>query len=188
MTLITTMKQPPAMPNTMSDEALVRSAQEGSQEAFARLIERYERPVRALCWSVLRDHHLACDASQDAFIEGYRRLKHLRKPVAFGAWIITIARRRALRIRRYPHHRLQRSNVDGPLAEAPAKPVTALEEGLSAAVAQLPRQERLVILLKFFDGYDVEEIAEILQRPVGTVTKQLSRAYARLRAKLLIKE
>ena len=55
---------------------------------------------------------------------------------------------------------------------------------LLAAVTQLPRHERRVLMLKHFDGHSVRTIAEMTGRPVGTVTKQLSRAYQRLREQL----
>src|SRR5271154_804284 len=82
----------------LPDDALVAASLAGERSAFGTLVRRYERSARAVCWSLLRDHHLACDAAQDAFVEAYRGLRGLKDRRAFGGWVMTIARNRALRI------------------------------------------------------------------------------------------
>ncbi len=84
----------------LADETLVAATLGGERSAFAELVRRYDRPARAICTAILRDQHLACDAAQDAFVEAYRGLKGLKDHKTFGAWILTIARNRALRMRK----------------------------------------------------------------------------------------
>ena len=160
----------------VADETLVQQALAGDLSAFGQLVQRHERATRAICWAVLRDHHLASDAAQEAFVDAYRSLASLKTPSAFGGWVATIAQRRALRMaqRRPPERTLPDVLADE----------TADDPELLAQVLQLPEQEREVILLRFFDGHDAAAIATLLQRPLGTVTKQLSRAYERLRSAL----
>ena len=69
-----------------SDAEITRMTLNGEKEAFAVLVERYERPVRAVAlMNVLGDYHRAADAAQDAFVKAYEKLPGLRKPSSFGA-------------------------------------------------------------------------------------------------------
>ena len=79
-----------------TDAELVNAVLEGEKQAFAVLVKRYERTVRAVALDVLADYHLASDVSQEAFIKSYEQLSKLRKPVAFGPWLMKIAHRCAL--------------------------------------------------------------------------------------------
>ncbi len=163
-----------------SDARLVTAALAGDVAAYGRLVDRYRRSAHAACRAVLGDAHLAADATQEAFLAAYRALNTLRDPAAFGGWLTTIARNRATRVRR----RLPRDSplpptvVDHRTVDPPPDP------DLLAAIAALPEHERLVLMLRYFERQDVAEIAAILGRPVGTVTKQLSRAHDRLRRTL----
>ncbi len=161
-----------------SDAALVKAASDGDRSAFGTLVQRYECAVRAVATHVLRDGHAAEDVAQDAFVIAYQKLPALRDGGAFGAWIVTIARREALR-------RLRRRAATVPLDSAGPAPEARREgqtsERLLAAVTRLPDRERHVVMLKHFNGLSVRDIARVTGRPAGTVTKQISRAYARLR-------
>jgi RNA polymerase sigma-70 factor (ECF subfamily) len=164
-----------------SDAELVNAVLGGDKQAFEVLVKCYERPVRATALDVLGDYHLASDLSQDAFVTAYENLPGLRKPAAFGAWLMEITRRRAIDLAR-------RKRDEAPLEPViPAKihnPNGQLDEErqrLLAAVIKLPQGERQVIMLRYFSCHSVKEVADILGRSVGTVTKQLSRAHKRLR-------
>src|ERR1700733_5010493 len=78
-----------------SDAQLVISTIAGDASAFADLVARHERPMRAIAFYILRDHHAAEDATQDAFVAAYQSLPKLRDPGSFGPWTATILRRRA---------------------------------------------------------------------------------------------
>lgn len=164
-----------------SDAELVNACLDGEKRAFAVLVKRYERPVRAIALDVLRDYHSAADVSQDAFIKAYENLLALRKAEAFGPWLMKIARRCAL-------DAAQRRPKETPLETAAAvaieNPNGQLGEDkrrLLAAVVKLPEGEKQVIMLRYFASHSVKDVAEIAGRSVGTITKQLSRAHKRLR-------
>jgi RNA polymerase sigma-70 factor (ECF subfamily) len=131
--------------------------------------------------NVLGDHHLANDVAQDAFIRAYERLTGLRKPEAFGGWLMRIARRCALEsARRKP----KEARLDTEVATAVESPNGQLDESkqeLLAAVVRLPKAEMQVVMLRYFGGNSVKDVAKVVDRSVGTVTKQLSRAHRRLR-------
>jgi RNA polymerase sigma-70 factor (ECF subfamily) len=175
-----------------ADAEIVRAVLRGDRGAFAALVARHERAVWATAWRVLRDDHAAADAGQEAFLRAFQKLGHLRHPERFGIWLLRIARREAIRLARRrahdPSRSLDEAGTDPPRgqdrADGPATRLSADAEELLAAVAMLPEHERLVIVLRYFDGRSVAEVAAALGRPVGTVTKQLSRALERLKARI----
>ena len=161
---------------------LVRAVLDGDSFAFAELVRRYERAVWATGWKVLRDYHAVQDATQNAFVEAYRQLAQLRRPATFGVWILQIAHREALRIVR--KRRSEESLQTAGNLPANSTGIHGLEDygELMAALGGLPEHERLVVILHYLDGRPVAEVAELTGRPVGTVTKQLSRAIERLKS------
>lgn len=170
-----------------SDAEIVRAVLGGDREAFAVLVSRHEKSAWATSWRILRDGHAASDVTQDAFLQAYQRLRHLRDPARFGGWLLRIAHREAVRAsqRRRQSPVRPGEDEDG-LAEftSRATPLGDEDSLLLDAVAALPEPERLVVVLYYLESHPVAEIARMLSRPVGTVTKQLSRAIHRLRSRL----
>ena len=174
-----------------ADAEIVRAVLCGDREAFAILVARYERAVWATAWRVLRDEHAAADAGQEAFLQAFHRLGDLRRPEQFGVWLLRIARRESVRLARRrardPRRSIDESGTDPPEdregTDGSASRLTEDAEDLLMALARLPEHERLVVVLRYLDGRSVAEVAAALGRPVGTVTKQLSRAMERLRVK-----
>jgi RNA polymerase sigma-70 factor (ECF subfamily) len=168
-----------------SDSQLVLSALEGSQAAFAALVGRYQRAARAAAFHCIGDHHAAEDAAQEAFVTAYQKLSGLREASSFGPWLMTIVRHKAGRIGRARRSDLSLDHA----VDAVGRERRGLDddaEHLLAAVMGLPERERQLLMLRHFGGYSVADIAEMLGRPVGTVTKQLSRSYARLRERFAL--
>jgi RNA polymerase sigma-70 factor (ECF subfamily) len=172
-----------------TDAEIVRAVLCGDRGAFAALVARHERAVWTTAWRVLRDDHAAADAGQEAFLKAFHRLGDLRRPDQFGVWLLRIARRESIRLARRrardPSRSLDDDSTDPPQVcdriDGPVTRLAADAEELLSAVARLPEHERLVVALHYFDGLSVGEVAAALGRPVGTVTKQLSRAVERLR-------
>ncbi|QDT44497.1 ECF RNA polymerase sigma factor SigW [Gimesia alba] len=164
-----------------STAELVKSVMCGERAAFAELVRRYERLVLTTVWSVVKDYHLAQDVTQDVFLAAYENLQSLRSPALFGPWVARIAERRAALV-------LRRRQIDAcsldTVSEIATPPVVEGDEAelhdVLAAIQGLPQHERAVVLLRYVDGHSVRVIAELTGRPVGTVTKQLSRALERL--------
>ena len=164
-----------------SDAELVNDVLGGDKQAFGVLVKRYERPVRAIALDVLGDYHLAADVSQDAFVTAYENLPGLRKPVAFGPWLMKITRRRALDRSRRKRDEAPLESVLPAAIHNPDGQLDEEKQWLLAAVVKLPKGEKQVVMLRYFAGHNVKDVAEIVGRSVGTVTKQLSRARKRLR-------
>ena len=165
-------------------ETLVRAVRAGETSAFTELVRRYQRAAVVTAHAVLNDFHLAQDTVQEAFVIAHGRLGELRNAASFGPWLLSIARRQALRVRRdrgtespLPEH------ADCERAESHAW-MEPYEE-IVRLLVRLPEHERIVVVMRYVDGRSVKDIAEATARPVGTVTKQLSRAIGRLRGWLV---
>ena len=163
------------------DAELVKAVLDGDKQAFGLLVKRYERPVRAVALDVLGDYHLATDVSQDAFVTAYKNLAGLRKPVAFGSWLMKITHRCALDCMRQQNGQSHLEPVVSSVSHDRNGRLDEEKQWLLSLVIKLPKGERQVIMLRYFSGRSVKDVAEILGRSVGTVTKQLSRAHKHLR-------
>jgi RNA polymerase sigma-70 factor (ECF subfamily) len=167
--------------NVRTDAELVNAVLDGERQVFADLVKRYERPVRAVALDVLGDYHLATDVSQDAFVKAYEQLARLRKPEAFGPWLMKITRRCALDSARRKVKETRPKTKINVAIESPNGRLDEDKQRLLAAVVKLPKAEKQVVMLRYFDDNSVNDVAKIVGRNVGTVTKQLSRAHKRLR-------
>lgn len=167
-----------------TDAELVLAVLKGEKQAFAVLVKRYEKPVLAVALNVLDDHHLAADVSQEAFVKAYEHLRRLRRPQAFGPWLLKIARRRALLLaRRKPNEVRLETTMAGKINDCDGR-LNEDKQKLLSAIVRLPKSEKQVVMLRYFSDNTVNDVAEILDRSVGTVTKQLSRARFQLRTML----
>ena len=170
-----------------SDSELVNAVLGGDMDAFAVLVGRYERAVRAVALSVLGNHHTAADAGQEAFVKAYERLPNLRRADSFGPWLMKIAKRCALdAAMRKPRETSLETNADLPVESGDGW-LDDEKQLLLIAVASLPKAEKQVIMLRYFGGHSVKDVAGMAGKSVGTVTKQLCRARGRLR-KMLMKK
>ena len=158
----------------------------GDTSAFALLVRKYERAAMSAVFGVLRDHHAAQDVVQDVFVTAYEELGKLRNRNHFGAWVLRIAYHRGMRVARERPSQPQPSDVTKSVASPENGRIGPETQDVLQAISQLPMSERAVVQLRFFGKQTVDQIAETTDCPVGTVTKQLSRAYARLRR--LLKE
>ncbi len=167
--------------HVQADAELVKAVVGGERRAFAELVRRYERAVRGVALSVLGDSHAAEDVAQDCFVIAYEKLAELRKPEAFGGWLLKIARREAISRGR---SRVKMASLEESKLRAVEGRDGQLDDDLQevlTAVMKLPRHERQVVMLKYFNEQSIRGISEMTGRTMGTVSKQLSRAHKRLR-------
>jgi RNA polymerase sigma factor (sigma-70 family) len=165
-----------------SDKELVDAVFDGDRAAFATLVARYERPVRAVAIAILRNGDAAEDVAQDTFIKSYEMLATLRNRAAFGSWVLKIARRISYRVaRERKRNRITQSAACEPADGACNEKLDEQTEKLLQALVRLPKHEKIAVMLRYFDDESIESIARITGRTVGTVTKQLTRARSRLK-------
>lgn len=170
----------------MNEEQLqwVQAAKAGNHDAFARLIRAYQDAVYRTAYAIVRDRADAEDVAQETFVRAYVSLRRLREERAFPKWIATIATRLALdAVRRKPSGL---AALDEPLSSIPEPtPSAALSPDFrldfSAALSQLSPEHRAVIALRELQGFDYQEMADILGVPIGTVRSRLHHARQQLR-------
>jgi RNA polymerase sigma-70 factor (ECF subfamily) len=186
----------------LTDQEVVLQARAGQEAAYRELIRRYERPVFALLFRMLRDRELAEDLAQETFIKALNAIESHRPEFKFSSWIFKIANNAAIdHLRR---RELDTLSLDGsPHAETPeAMQATALQIGgrqespldavearelggmIEEAIGRLRPEYRSCILLRHVEGRAYEEIAEILNLPLGTVKTYIHRARNELRQAL----
>jgi RNA polymerase sigma-70 factor, ECF subfamily len=186
----------------LTDQEVVLWARSGQEAAYRELIRRYERPVFALLFRMVRDRELAEDLAQETFVKALNAIDSYRPEFKFSSWIFKIANNAAIdHLRR---RELDTLSLDGsPHAETPeAMQATALQIGarqespldtveakelgtaIEAAIGTLRPEYRSCILLRHVEGRAYEEIAEILNLPLGTVKTYIHRARNELRLSL----
>lgn len=184
------------------DHEALEACRRGDRGAFDVLVERHHRRVFRLCMRFLSDEDAALDAAQETFLKAWRALARFEGGSLFTTWLTRIAinqcRNEQRRRSTLKHGRLrsldeQAPSGEGTLAEqVPGSGRAAWEDlqgrelkSLFEGVLQgLDPTDREVLLLKEVEGLSYEDMAEVLDLPVGTVRSRLHRARAEMRRRI----
>lgn len=180
----------------MEETTLIRDAKRGDLDAFNRLVLEYQDMLYNTAYRVLGNPALAADATQEAFISAFKKLKSYRGG-SFKAWLLRIVTNACYdelrRQKRRPKTPLEPLTDEGEEMETPrwiADPSASPEEQLETAeldraiqncIENLPPDFRTVIVLTEIQGLDYKEAASALKTPLGTIKSRLARARSRLR-------
>jgi RNA polymerase sigma-70 factor (ECF subfamily) len=165
------------------DDELVRRARDGDVDAFTALVERHRDRVYAVCVRVIGNAEDAADAAQDAFLTVFRKLDQFRGDAQFTTWLhrVTVNACYDL-LRKRKRQPLLRSvpDDDGPVAElGPPVPDHADEvagtRDATLALGAVPEEFRVALVLADVEDLPYEQIARILDVPVGTVKSRVHR-------------
>ncbi len=173
-----------------TDQQLVERVQKGDKRAFDLLVLKYQHKIAGLISRYIHDSHEVLDVSQEAFIKAYRAMGRFRGDSAFYTWLYRIAINTAKnhlvsKSRRPPDTDVEVADaeyfesstrlrdIDSPEQEMYK---AELEETVYRAIEQLPEDLRTAVTLREFDAMSYEEIAEVMQCPVGTVRSRIFRA------------
>ncbi len=181
----------------MLDLRLVRAAQQGELASFNALIRRHEQAVFNVCLRLLRDVQAAEDATQDTFVKGWTAI-HTFQGDLIRPWLLRIATNRCFDLLRARNRRPARSLDAEPFEIEPDWTSQAGQEEhpeafavraelalhLERALASLPDDQRLAVILVDVQGYGYDEVAAVTGAPLGTVKSRISRARTRLRQTL----
>ncbi|NQD37351.1 RNA polymerase sigma factor RpoE [Permianibacter sp. IMCC34836] len=173
-----------------TDAELVARVQRGDKRAFDLLVRKYQQRIMALISRYIRNRSEIADVAQEAFIKAYRALPNFRGDSQFYTWLYRIAINSAKNYLAAQSRRPQTANVDGlepeQLADLAGQTDNASPERLlltaelkrviDEAIADLPEELRTALLLREFDGLSYEEIAEVMECPIGTVRSRIFRA------------
>lgn len=163
-----------------TDESLLDRIRARELNALDNLYERYSRAVFALAYRMLSNRETAEEVTQDAFLSVWRQAGTFNAGVGkVRPWLLSIAHHRAIDRMRRVREKVPNATLD----EAWMKPNTSdtfgevyqglQREQLRAALAQLPREQRLAIEFAYFNGNTFVEIAEMMSVPVGTVKSRV---------------
>jgi len=189
----------PVNGNRELDQVLVERAQQGDKKAFGMLVEKYHRKLGRLLSRMIRDQAEVEDVVQESFIKAYRALHNFRGDSAFYTWLyrigINTAKNYLVSQGRRPQV-LQEVEIedvenfeDGNEMRTLETPETAMmtkeiAQTVNDTVASLPEELRTAITLREMEGLSYEEIADVMQCPIGTVRSRIFRARETIAIKL----
>ncbi|MBI2072763.1 MAG: sigma-70 family RNA polymerase sigma factor [Gemmatimonadetes bacterium] len=185
-----------------TDQEVVQRARGGQESAYRELLHRYQGPMFSLIYRMVRDRELAEDLAQEAFVKALNALDSYRPEFKFSSWMFKIANNAAIdHLRRRQLDTLSLDGAPGATTprqmeetsiqlsdkgETPLQAVEARELGsaIEQAIGKLRPEYRACIILRHIEDRPYEEIAEILDLPLGTVKTYIHRARAELKEML----
>ena len=175
-----------------NDVKLINRILAGDENAFVRLVEKYQKQVHALAWRKIGDFHIAEEITQDTFLKVYQKLSTLKNPNQFAGWLYVIATNQCrawLRKKRIETEPLEETDVEKIdeaysryVAEEQSKAtVETQREVVKKLLAKLKESERTVLTLHYFGEMTVEEISRFLGVSASAIKLRLHRARQRLK-------
>ncbi len=174
----------------VEDADLIRRAAKGSVEDYNLLVSRWEKRVYNYLLRITANREDALDLTQDVFLKAYQNLKKLDDPSRFAPWMYRIAHNEAYSMFR---KRRPETDVDEMEPESTGNGITIggtsvfpveLTLAVGSALDRLSADQREAVVLKIYQGFKFEEMAEILGCPVSTVKSRLYTALELLKAEL----
>ncbi|MEM9353179.1 MAG: sigma-70 family RNA polymerase sigma factor [Planctomycetota bacterium] len=177
------------------DEQLVAAAAAGDQQAYGALVERHQARLYNTLYRVMHSADDALDISQEAFVQAYLKLDSFRRDSRFYTWLYRIAMNLALSALRKRKNTASIEDIRSRGAPDPVDPLASPDERLDGAervavleraLSMLGEQPRQILVLRELEEFTYEQIAEVLDVPVGTVRSRLFRARAQLKEQLRV--
>ena len=184
-----------------ADQELVEELRAGSERAFTALLSTYEKPIYNFVYRLLDDASEAPDVTQEVFLKVFRNIGEFRGECSVKTWIYRIAVNEASNLRRWfsRHRRHQLSLDEQPAGGAPSLAETLADQQenqydlllrqerrqvIERALAQVPDNFRVAVVLRDIEGLSYDDIAEVLEISVGTVKSRILRGREALKRKL----
>lgn len=166
-----------------SDEALIRAVIAGELRAFETLVRRHQDMVARFVWRIVRVEEDREEVCQDVFLKVYRNLAHFKFDSKFTTWLYSIAYRTAVSHTRGRRARTEPLTGEEPDGRSMEGEVVAgqISRYVARAIGALSVDERSIVTLFHVQGCGVEEIGEIMSKPVGTIKSILFRARKKMK-------
>jgi len=171
---------------SLLEHLIVLRCQAGDTDAFARLHAKYRESLRGYVARLVSSDEVE-DVVQEVWVTVYRRVSHLTNPGAFRQWVYRIARSKALdalRRERRRSARLSAAALEASTTEEGRTMADGAEHGVEPAMAQLSREHREVLQLRYFEDLPYSEIAAVVGCSIGTIRSRLHHAKSALRSVL----
>ena len=178
---------------TQNDAELIQRSLQGDQDAFAALVNKYQKPVHALAWRKIGDFHIAQEITQDTFLKAYQNLGDLKSYHSFAGWLYVIAARLCYDWRQKNAMPMESmDNIDASEVDhvsysryisekQAAEADETRREVVKKLLQKLPESERTVITLFYLGEMTINAISEFLGVSPNTIKSRLSRARNRLK-------
>lgn len=178
--------------DSVNDALLMKQMADGQQAAVEALYDRYNRLVFSVALAVVGDRSIAEEVTLDVFVHAWRGAKTYDPARAkVSTWLVAIARHHAIDVLRWQSSRVDSKStllddlpleVDLSLPEPEEQAELSMErKHIQGALAELPSEQRQALFLAFFKGYSHQEIADLLEQPLGTVKTRIRLAMQKLR-------
>jgi RNA polymerase sigma-70 factor, ECF subfamily len=157
----------------VEDRDLIKRARKGDVDAFNDLVSRWEKRVFNYLFKLLNRREDAQDVAQEVFLKAYQNLRKLEDPGKFTSWLFRIAHNEAYSLLRKsrPEDEFVMDPAGGDTLRRLYPSETAM--AVASAMERLTGEQREVVVLKVYQGFKFEEIAEVLDQPVSTVKSRL---------------
>lgn len=169
----------------LEDVALVRRSQSGDREAFSELVRRHQNLVYNVSYRFMRDAAQAEDMAQEAFLKAYRLLHGFRGDCSFTTWMYRVTSSVCLtelsRRKRRGEVEMPRETGDNLATTEMAPEETDLKEQIRRCVTYLSDRYATIITLYYLNGSSYDEIAQVMDVPLGTLKTWMFRARKQLR-------
>ena len=171
---------------TNTEWMLVGEAKNGDTHAFARLYEKYYKDLYRFALCMTKNEYTAEDAVSTAVLKAYERIGSLKKDSSFKSWMFQITANECRNaLKKNTAYRTYGVNTTDSDYEEPSAEDSGYEKSeIAELLALLSEEERLIITLSVFAGYNSREIAGVVHKKEGSVRSIKSRAFARLRQQL----
>lgn len=165
-----------------SDEYLLQLALQGDRASFGELIGRWQRKIYGFIYRYVGNSEEAQDLTQDTFAKAYQNLDHLTDPARFSSWLYKIALNECrMRFRRRRHltpvplEEYEEAASEAAGSDSPEEALVSKEtlRILKEVFADLPEEQKTVILMKEYQGLKFQDISEILDIPLSTVKSRM---------------
>jgi len=182
-----------------NEQLIVDRMCRGDQKAFQELVERYKRKIYHLAYDILGDHHEAEDISQEVFIRVFRSIKSFRRDAKMSSWIYKITVNTSIdslrKKKRKPEETMedlmQANSQDSLMGrsgflENPELSTEAsfIQQHIHKALQKVSPKERTVFVMRYYNDFQINEIADVLNISSGTVKSLLFRALKKLKREL----
>jgi len=167
----------------VEDRDLIAQAGRGNVDAYNVLVSRWEKRVFNYLLRLVSNREDALDVSQEVFLKAYQNLPKLADPERFTAWLFRIAHNEAFSLLRRRRPESDLADVPRPSQSGNLLPIE-LSLAVESALRVLSEDQREAVLLKVYQGFKFEAMAEILDCPVSTVKSRLYTALELLKAEL----
>ncbi len=168
----------------VEDADLIQKTRRGDVEAYNALISRWEKRVYNYVLRLVGSREDALDLSQDIFLKAYQNIRKLDDVNRFVPWLFRIAHNEAYSLLRKRRPEVDTAEGTAPDVEAPRAFPIELSIAVSGALDRLSPDQREAVVLKVYQGFKFEEMAEILECPVSTVKSRLYTALELLKCEL----